>query len=197
MTECNLCNPERSDAELLEVHLRTVYAATRIVVMELLGTYYFDLNAWMSGDNILPSKAVGNVFDFSPNQFFGFLLSPTTNRRREQVPRHDPSSAQLYRNFLCNQTCGRIDEEIQEQHSLSHLIPLCLKIGTPTPNAPHSLLRCGSHLFLFLRLDRRRFLGRIDGVEALAFGGFKQLLRCRDEDNLRGLEHVASDDGCA
>ena len=54
--------------------------------------------------------------------------------------------------------------------------------------------RRGIHSFLFCFLDRR-FLGRVDGMEALAFGRFEQQRRGGDEDNLRGLEHIAGDDG--
>jgi len=137
MAKFNLRNPGRFDAELLEVHLRIICTPSRIFVMELLGAYYFDLNAWLSGDNILPSKVVSSVFYFSPNECFGFLLSPTADSRCGQVPRHDPSSAQLRRNFLSRQAYEYVDYEKQEQKSSSHMVPLRHKIGTPTPDAPH------------------------------------------------------------
>ena len=38
----------------------------------------------------------------------------------------------------------------------------------------------------------RRFPGRVEGVEALRLGRFKQLRRGGDEDDLRAVEHVAS-----
>ena len=39
-----------------------------------------------------------------------------------------------------------------------------------------------------------RFFGRVEGVEAFGFGGFKQLRGGGDEDDLCALEHIAGSD---